>query len=103
MRAAIITRGLAEMRRFTALGGQSETVYGLSGAGDLALSCSGPHSRNMAYGLALGQGRAPDLVLAEGRHTVAALPHARDLSVSNCPSLTLSTKSLTTSTICRKL
>jgi len=73
-RAAIITRGLAEMRRFTAaLGGQSETVYGLSGAGDLALSCSGPHSRNMAYGLALGQGRQPDAVLAEGRHTVAAL------------------------------
>ena len=82
-RAAIITRGLAEMRRFTtALGGQSETVYGLSGAGDLALSCSGPHSRNMAYGLALGQGRAPDSVLAEGRHTVAALAaRARSVGV----------------------
>ena len=82
-RAAIITRGLAEMRRFTtALGGQSETVYGLSGAGDLALSCSGPHSRNMDYGLALGQGRAPNSVLAEGRHTVAALAaRARSVGV----------------------
>ena len=82
-RAAIITRGLAEIKRFTtALGGQSETVYGLSGAGDLALSCSGPHSRNMAYGMALGQGRAPDAVLAEGRDTVAALAaRARSVGV----------------------
>lgn len=73
-RAAIITRGLAEMTRFAAaLGAQPGTVYGLSGAGDLALSCAGPHSRNMAYGMALGQGRTPDAVLAEGRYTVAAL------------------------------
>ena len=73
-RAAIITRGLAEMARFAAAaGGAADTIYGLSGAGDLALSCAGPHSRNMAYGLALGRGESPDERLAEGRHTVAAL------------------------------
>jgi len=73
-RAAIITRGLAEMARFAAAAGaRPDTVFGLSGAGDLALSCAGPHSRNMAYGLALGRGEQPDERLAEGRHTVAAL------------------------------
>jgi len=73
-RAAIITRGLAEMARFAgAAGAAPDTIYGLSGAGDLALSCAGPHSRNMAYGLALGRGEMPDKRLAEGRHTVAAL------------------------------
>ena len=73
-RAAIITRGLAEMARFAAAeGADAETIYGLSGAGDLALSCAGPHSRNMAYGLALGRGETPEARLAEGRNTVAAL------------------------------
>ena len=73
-RAAIITRGLAEMARLAAAeGAEAETIYGLSGAGDLALSCAGPHSRNMAYGLALGRGETPDVRLAEGRNTVAAL------------------------------
>ena len=73
-RAAIFTRGLAEMARFAAAeGADAETIFGLSGAGDLALSCAGPHSRNMAYGLALGRGETPDARLAEGRNTVAAL------------------------------
>ena len=73
-RAAIITRGLAEMARLAAAeGADAETIYGLSGAGDLALSCAGPHSRNMAFGLALGRGETPDARLAEGRNTVAAL------------------------------
>ena len=73
-RAAIITRGLAEMARLaSAEGADAKTIYGLSGAGDLALSCAGPHSRNMAYGLALGRGETPDARLAEGRNTVAAL------------------------------
>ncbi len=80
-RAAIVTRGLAEMARFAAAAGaEADTIYGLSGAGDLALSCAGPHSRNMAYGLALGRGETPDKRLAEGRHTVAALA-ARGRSV----------------------
>jgi glycerol-3-phosphate dehydrogenase (NAD(P)+) len=73
-RAALITRGLAEMARFAAAAGaQPDTIYGLSGAGDLALSCAGPHSRNMAYGLALGRGETPPDGLAEGRHSVAVL------------------------------
>ena len=73
-RAAIITRGLAEMARLAAAeNAEAETIYGLSGAGDLALSCAGPHSRNMAYGLALGRGETPDARLAEGQNTVAAL------------------------------
>jgi len=73
-KAAILTRGVAEMARFAvANGGRAETIYGLAGVGDLALSCAGPHSRNMAYGMAIGAGRTPDERLAEGRHTVAAL------------------------------
>ena len=78
-KAALVTRGLAEMARFAAAAGaRPESVYGLAGAGDLALSCAGPHSRNMAYGLALGEGRRPDERLAEGRHTVAALARRAD-------------------------
>lgn len=78
-RAALITRGLAEMARFAAAAGaQPDTIYGLSGAGDLALSCAGPHSRNMAYGLALGRGEHPSERLAEGRHSVAALAARAD-------------------------
>ncbi|MDZ4760396.1 MAG: NAD(P)H-dependent glycerol-3-phosphate dehydrogenase [Alphaproteobacteria bacterium] len=64
--AALISRGFAEMTRFgVALGGRSETLAGLCGLGDLVLTCSSPQSRNMSFGMALGQGRlAPD-ILAE--------------------------------------
>jgi len=56
-RAALITRGLAELSRLVvALGGRAETVGGLSGLGDLLLTCTGPASRNYSLGLALGQG-----------------------------------------------
>lgn len=56
-RAALITRGLAEIARLAvALGGRAETVAGLSGAGDLILTCTGPTSRNFALGLGLGRG-----------------------------------------------
>jgi glycerol-3-phosphate dehydrogenase (NAD(P)+) len=56
-RAALITRGLAEMARLAvALGGRAETVAGLSGLGDLVLTCTGPTSRNFALGLGLGRG-----------------------------------------------
>ncbi|MDG3042894.1 NAD(P)H-dependent glycerol-3-phosphate dehydrogenase [Roseicyclus marinus] len=58
-RAALITRGLDEMKRLAeALGGRRETVTGLSGVGDLTLTCSSPTSRNMALGLQLGRGVA---------------------------------------------
>ena len=56
-RAALITRGLDEMKALAeALGGRRETVTGLSGIGDLALTCSSPTSRNMSLGQQLGQG-----------------------------------------------
>lgn len=56
-RAALITRGLAELSRLAlALGGKRETVMGLSGLGDLLLTCTGPASRNFSLGLALGRG-----------------------------------------------
>ena len=58
-RAGLITRGVAEMARLAvALGGQAETVAGLSGLGDLVLTCTGVQSRNFSLGLALGRGAA---------------------------------------------
>ncbi|GGB14365.1 NAD(P)H-dependent glycerol-3-phosphate dehydrogenase [Allosediminivita pacifica] len=60
-RAALITRGIDEMKRLAqALGGRRETVTGLSGAGDLTLTCSSTTSRNMSLGYQLGQGIARD-------------------------------------------
>jgi glycerol-3-phosphate dehydrogenase (NAD(P)+) len=57
-RAALITRGLAEMQRMaTALGGHSETLMGLAGLGDLVLTCTDDQSRNRRCGLLLGQGK----------------------------------------------
>ncbi len=56
-RAALITRGFAEMQRLAmGLGAQPETLSGLSGLGDLILTCSSEQSRNFTFGLALGQG-----------------------------------------------
>jgi glycerol-3-phosphate dehydrogenase (NAD(P)+) len=55
--AALIARGFAEMTRLgVALGGRAETLAGLCGLGDLVLTCSSPQSRNMSFGMALGQG-----------------------------------------------
>lgn len=66
--AAMIARGLAEMTRLgVAMGGRAETLSGLCGLGDLVLTCSSPQSRNMSFGLALGQGRSAEEVLAERR------------------------------------
>ena len=64
--AALIARGFAEMTRLgVALGGTAETLAGLCGLGDLVLTCSSPQSRNMSFGLALGQGRSAAAILAE--------------------------------------
>ncbi len=72
--AALVTRGFAELARFgRALGARSETLTGLSGLGDLILTCSSPQSRNFSLGIALGEGRKPDGKLAEGAFTAAAL------------------------------
>ena len=57
--AALVTRGFAEMRRFgEAMGARSETLTGLSGLGDLILTCGSPQSRNMSLGRALGEGQS---------------------------------------------
>jgi len=61
-RAAIITRGLAEMTRLAvSLGARADTLSGLAGAGDLMLTCSSEQSRNFSYGKALGEGCAPTM------------------------------------------
>ncbi|MGO8952821.1 MAG: NAD(P)H-dependent glycerol-3-phosphate dehydrogenase [Rhodomicrobium sp.] len=62
--AALTTRGFAELARFgVALGGRFETLTGLSGLGDLILTCSSPQSRNMSLGQALGQGQPLEEIL----------------------------------------
>lgn len=80
--AALITRGFAEMTRLgAALGARPETLAGLSGLGDLVLTCSSPLSRNFSLGLELGKGRSLDDALAartavtEGVTTAAAVVH----------------------------
>ncbi len=64
-RAALMTRGLAEMVRLgLAKGGKAETLMGLSGLGDLSLTCNNDQSRNMRFGIALGEGLTKDQALA---------------------------------------
>jgi glycerol-3-phosphate dehydrogenase (NAD(P)+) len=70
-RAALLTRGLAEMTRLgVAKGAKAETFMGLSGLGDLALTCGSPQSRNMSLGVALGQG-TPLAEILGARRSVA--------------------------------
>jgi len=78
--AALVTRGFAELRRFgEALGARADTLMGLSGLGDLLLTCGSAQSRNMSLGRALGQGQTLASVLgsrrsvAEGVYTAAAV------------------------------
>jgi glycerol-3-phosphate dehydrogenase (NAD(P)+) len=81
-RAALITRGLAEMARLAlALGGRAETVSGLSGLGDLMLTCAGPTSRNFALGLGLGQGITLGELLPPGGPVVEGVATAPALLV----------------------
>lgn len=87
-RAALITRGLAEMSRFgVALGAQAETFAGLTGLGDLVLTATGELSRNRRVGLEIGAGRKLADILASGvtaegvRCARAALQRARTLGV----------------------
>ena len=79
-RAALITRGLAEMRRLTeAMGGKSETVMGLAGIGDLVLTCTDNQSRNRQVGLALGKGRKLQVTLAEIGQVAEGVATAREV------------------------
>jgi glycerol-3-phosphate dehydrogenase (NAD(P)+) len=74
-RAALITRGLAEITRLgTALGGQTETFMGLTGMGDLILTCTGDLSRNRRVGLGLAQGKSLDVVVQELGHVAEGVP-----------------------------
>jgi len=92
--AALVARGFAELRRFgEAFGARGQTLMGLSGLGDLVLTCSSPQSRNFAFGLALGRGESPAAAgagrLAEGAFTALALTEmarARnvDMPISAC-------------------
>jgi glycerol-3-phosphate dehydrogenase (NAD(P)+) len=75
-RAALITRGLHEIKRLgKALGAKEETFYGLSGVGDLVLTCTGNLSRNRQFGLSIGRGKGKvdEKYIVEGVYTVKAV------------------------------
>lgn len=77
-RAALITRGLAEITRLgLALGAQPGTFMGLSGMGDLILTCTGDLSRNRRVGLALAEGKALATIVAELGHVAEGVPCAK--------------------------
>ncbi|MCW1382494.1 NAD(P)-dependent glycerol-3-phosphate dehydrogenase [Novosphingobium sp. KCTC 2891] len=98
-RAALISRGFAEMQRFgLAMGAQAETLSGLSGLGDLVLTCSSTSSRNFSLGKALGEGASAAAILAdratvaEGAFTapvLADLARAKDISMPIVEAVTL--------------
>jgi glycerol-3-phosphate dehydrogenase (NAD(P)+) len=95
--AALTTRGFAELMRLgRACGARSETLSGLSGLGDLILTCSSPQSRNLALGIALGRGEQPPRDrLAEGEFTAPVLIELAasqniDMPVSNAVAAILS-------------
>ena len=88
--AALTTRGFSELARLgRACGARGETLAGLSGLGDLILTCSSPQSRNLALGIALGRGEPPPPgKLAEGQFTAPVLAELAasqgvDMPVSN--------------------
>jgi len=80
-RAALMTRGLAEIARLgLALGGRQETFMGLAGAGDLILTCTGDLSRNRKVGLALAEGKALPQILSELGHVAEGVSTAREVA-----------------------
>lgn len=79
-RAALVTRGLAEMIRLgTAMGGRPETFQGLSGVGDLVVTCYSEHSRNNRVGLALGRGESLAAVLAGMTMVAEGVPNTESI------------------------
>jgi len=100
-RAALITRGLAEMMRLgVALGGRSATFMGLAGVGDLLLTCTGDLSRNRRVGLALARGTALAEVLAGLGHTAEGVHTARAVTEL---ALTLKVEMPITRAVCQVL
>jgi glycerol-3-phosphate dehydrogenase (NAD(P)+) len=97
--AALTTRGFSELARLGRVcGARAETLAGLSGLGDLILTCSSPQSRNLALGIALGRGEpAPPGKLAEGQFTAPVLAELAasqdvDMPVSNAVAAILAGK-----------
>ncbi|HEY0563915.1 MAG TPA: NAD(P)H-dependent glycerol-3-phosphate dehydrogenase [Methylophilus sp.] len=79
-RAALITRGLAEITRFgMALGAKAETFMGLAGAGDLILTCTGQYSRNREVGLQLASGKSLEDILQGLGHVAEGVNTAREV------------------------
>lgn len=77
-KAALITRGIAEISRLgTAMGAHLETFYGLSGIGDLIVTCASVHSRNRKAGWLIGQGRTMEQAMAEVHMVVEGVYSAR--------------------------
>ena len=80
-RAALMTRGLAEITRLgVALGGSAETFMGLAGVGDLILTCTGDLSRNRRVGLRLAEGKALAEILTELGHVAEGVYSAREIA-----------------------
>jgi len=80
-RAALITRGLAEIARLgAALGGSADTIFGLTGAGDLILTATGDLSRNRRVGLQLAQGLPLDKILHDLGHVAEGVHSAREVA-----------------------
>lgn len=80
-RAALITRGLAEIARFgVALGGHPQTFMGLAGMGDLILTCTGDLSRNRRVGLALGAGKTLPQILRDLGHVAEGVSTTREVA-----------------------
>jgi glycerol-3-phosphate dehydrogenase (NAD(P)+) len=81
-RAALITRGMAEIRRLAAaLGAETETLFGLSGIGDLILTCTDDQSRNRQLGLAIGRGLSVEKAVQSVGKTVEGMHAAREVMI----------------------
>ena len=77
-KAALMTRGMAEIKRLgVAMGGEQKTFFGLSGIGDLIVTCTSMHSRNRRAGIMLGQGKSLDETLKEVHMVVEGVNTAR--------------------------
>lgn len=77
-KAALITRGMAEITRLgTAMGGHAETFYGLSGVGDLIVTCASMHSRNRRAGILIGKGYTMDEAMKEVKMVVEGVYSAK--------------------------
>ncbi len=86
-RAALIARGFAEMQRYgLARGARAETLAGLSGLGDLVLTCNSENSRNFSLGRGLGQGKSARELMAD-RRTVAEGAHSAPILLASAQTL----------------